>query len=146
MIFFFRYRKIRWVCEPRFRRAFMYIHFPVLCGPSLYQQGKNPAKLPLQFYLRPSFIAFFNFSHKRPTFAFTPEIEYTQRIAHKGLHAGARPFPPPTAVWLCAANRIASNRTAVASLRCVFYCFTMDSSSFGCLIVLDSSSTYTTRS
>ena len=26
-----------------------------------------------QFYLRPSFIAFFNFSHKRPTFAFTPK-------------------------------------------------------------------------
>ena len=44
-----------------------------------------------QFYLRPSFIAFFNLSHKRPTFAFTGEIEYTlvfaQRIAHSGLHA-----------------------------------------------------------
>ena len=43
-----------------------------------------------QFYLRPSFIAFFNLSHKRPTFAFTGEIEYTlvfaQRIAHKGTH------------------------------------------------------------
>ena len=41
-----------------------------------------------QFYLRPSFIAFFNLSHKRPTFAFTGEIEYTlvfaQRIAHNG--------------------------------------------------------------
>ena len=58
MIFFFRYRKIRCVCEPRFRRASIYIHFPVLCGPSLYQQGKNPTKLPPQFYLRPSFIAF----------------------------------------------------------------------------------------
>ena len=44
-----------------------------------------------QFYLRPSFIAFFNLSHKRPTFAFTGEIEYTlvfaQRIAHNGSHA-----------------------------------------------------------
>ena len=43
-----------------------------------------------QFYLRPSFIAFFNFSHKWPTFAFTDESGYTlgfaQRIAHKGLH------------------------------------------------------------
>ena len=44
-----------------------------------------------QFYLRPSFIAFFNLSHKRPTFAFAGEIEYTlvfaQRIAHSGSHA-----------------------------------------------------------
>ena len=44
-----------------------------------------------QFYLRPSFIAFFNFSHKRPTFAFTGESGYTlgfpRKIAHSGLHA-----------------------------------------------------------
>ena len=43
-----------------------------------------------QFYLRPSFIAFFNFSHKRPTFAFTSESWYTlgfqRRIAHSGTH------------------------------------------------------------
>ena len=44
-----------------------------------------------QLYLRPSFIAFFNFSHKRPTFAFTPESGFTlafqRKIAHKGTHA-----------------------------------------------------------
>ena len=44
-----------------------------------------------QLYLRPSFIAFFNFSHKRPTFAFTGESGYTlgfqRRIAHSGSHA-----------------------------------------------------------
>ena len=49
-----------------------------------------------QFYLRPSFIAFFNFSHKRPTFAFAGESGYTpgfaQRIAHKGLHGETRAF------------------------------------------------------
>ena len=43
-----------------------------------------------QLYLRPSFIAFFNFSHKRPTFAFTDESEYTLsfrgKIAHSGSH------------------------------------------------------------
>ena len=43
-----------------------------------------------QFYLRPSFIAFFNLSHKRPTFAFTSESGYTlgfrRKIAHKGTH------------------------------------------------------------
>ena len=43
-----------------------------------------------QFYLRPSFIAFFNFSHKRPMFAFTSESGYTlgfrRKIAHKGTH------------------------------------------------------------
>ena len=44
-----------------------------------------------QLYLRPSFIPIFNFSHKRPTFAFNPESGYTlgfaNRIAHKGSHA-----------------------------------------------------------
>ena len=44
-----------------------------------------------QLYLRPPLVVFFNFSHKRPTFAFTPESGYTlgfaQRIAHSGLHA-----------------------------------------------------------
>ena len=43
-----------------------------------------------QFYLRPSFIAFFNLSHKRPTLAFSSENGYTlvfaQRIAHEGTH------------------------------------------------------------
>ena len=44
-----------------------------------------------QLYLRPSFIPIFNFSHKRPTFAFTGESGYTlafaNRIAHNGTHA-----------------------------------------------------------
>ena len=44
-----------------------------------------------QLYLRPSFIAFFNFLHKWPTFAFTSESVYTlafrRKIAHSGLHA-----------------------------------------------------------
>ena len=47
-------------------------------------------KLPSQRCSKPLFIAFFNFSHKRPTFAFTGESGYTlgfaNRIAHKGTH------------------------------------------------------------
>ena len=47
-------------------------------------------KLPSQRCSKPLFIAFFNFSHKRPTFAFTDESEYTlgslRKIAHNGLH------------------------------------------------------------
>ena len=47
-------------------------------------------KLPSQRCSKPLFIAFFNFSHKRPTFAFTGESGYTlgfrRRIAHSGLH------------------------------------------------------------
>ena len=43
-----------------------------------------------QFYLRPSFITFFNLSHKQPTFAFTDENGYTlgsrRKIAHRGTH------------------------------------------------------------
>ena len=44
-----------------------------------------------QLYLRPPLVVFFNFAHKRPTFASTCESGYTlgfaQRIAHSGLHA-----------------------------------------------------------
>ena len=48
-------------------------------------------KLPSQRCSKPLFIAFFNFSHKRPTFAFTSESGYTlafrRRIAHNSPHA-----------------------------------------------------------
>ena len=37
-------------------------------------------KLPPQCWPKPLFIAFFNFSHKWPTFAFTGESEYTTRL------------------------------------------------------------------
>ena len=62
--------------------------------PHLSAEEKYPAKLPLLLCSKPLFIAFFNFSHKRPTFAFMGEIGYTlvsvQRIAHKGLHGETR--------------------------------------------------------
>ena len=47
-------------------------------------------KLPPQRCSKPLFIAFFNFSHKWPTFAFTDESGYTlgfqRKIAHSGPH------------------------------------------------------------
>ena len=53
-------------------------------------------KLPLQRCFKPLLIALFNFSHKRPTFAFTSESGYTlgfrRRIAHSGLHAETGAF------------------------------------------------------
>ena len=49
-----------------------------------------------KFYPQPLFIAFFNFSHKRPMLAFTAESGYTlafaNRIAHSGLHAETGAF------------------------------------------------------
>ena len=51
-------------------------------------------KLPSQRCSKPLFIAFFNFSHKRPTFAFTGESGYTlgsrRKIAHSGSHGETR--------------------------------------------------------
>ena len=51
-------------------------------------------KLPSQRCSKPLFIAFFNFSHKRPTFAFTSKSAYTfgfaQRIAHSGSQGETR--------------------------------------------------------
>ena len=53
-------------------------------------------KLPSQRCLRPFLIPFFNFSHKQPTFALTPESGYTlafrRKIAHSGLHAETGAF------------------------------------------------------
>ena len=53
-------------------------------------------KLPPQRCSQPFLIPIFNFSHKRPTFAFTGESVYTlgpaQRIAHSGPHAETRAF------------------------------------------------------
>ena len=53
-------------------------------------------KLPPQRCFKPLFIAFFNFSHKRPTFALTPESGYTlglrRKIAHNGLRGEAGAF------------------------------------------------------
>ena len=64
---------------------------PVKFGFSLKTVPANIAKkLPPQRCSKPLFIAFFNFSHKRPMLAFTAESGYTlafaNRIAHSGLH------------------------------------------------------------
>ena len=64
---------------------------PVKFGFSSNSVPANIAKkLPPQCCSKPLLIPFFNFSHKWPTFAFTPESGYTlgfaQRITHSGLH------------------------------------------------------------
>ena len=67
-------------------------NLPVKFGFSPINTPANIAKkLPLQRCFKPLLIALFNFSHKRPTLAFTSESGYTlgfrRKIAHKGLHA-----------------------------------------------------------
>ena len=61
-------------------------------------------KLPSQRCFKPLFIVFFNFSHKRPTFAFAGESGYTlgsrRKIAHSGTHAETEAFPPPATARL----------------------------------------------
>ena len=51
-------------------------------------------KLPPQRCSKPIFSAFFNFSHNRPTFAFTSESGHTlgsrRKIAHNGSHGETR--------------------------------------------------------
>ena len=73
-------------------------------------------KLPSQRCFKPLFIASFNFSHKRPTFAFTGENGYTlgfrRKIAHKRLHAETGAFSPSATAGLCVASGIATERIA----------------------------------
>ena len=59
-------------------------NLPVKFGFSSKSVPANIAKkLPLQRCFKPLFIAFFNFSHKRPTFAFAGESGYTQHSAFR---------------------------------------------------------------
>ena len=67
-------------------------NLPVKFGFSPIDTPANIAKkLPLQRCFKPLLIALFNFSHKRPTFAFTSEsrctLAFRRRIAHNGSHA-----------------------------------------------------------
>ena len=66
-------------------------NLPVKFGFSPKTIPANIAKkLPPQRCSKPFLIPIFNFSHKRPTFAFTSESGYTlgfrRKIAHKGTH------------------------------------------------------------
>ena len=70
-------------------------------------------KLPSQRCFKPLFIAFFNFSHKRPTFAFTSESVYTlgsrRKIAHNGSHGETRGVSDGTAITTLGAFRTFTN-------------------------------------
>ena len=71
---------------------------PVKFGFSSNSVPANIAKkLPPQCCSKPLLIPFFNFSHKRPTFAFAGESGYTlgfrRRITHSGLHAETGGLP-----------------------------------------------------
>ena len=64
-------------------------NLPVKFGFSPIDTPTNIAKkLPLQLRPKPFFIAFFNFSHKRPTFAFTSESGYTLGLRSKNRTQG----------------------------------------------------------
>ena len=72
-------------------------NLPVKFGFSPIDTPANIAKkLPSQRCSKPLFIPIFNFSHKRPMFAFTSESGYTpgfrRKIAHSGSHAETRAF------------------------------------------------------
>ena len=87
-------------------------NLPVKFGFSLKTVPANiDKKLPSQRCSKPLFIAFFNFSHKWPTFTFVHESGYTlgfqRKIAHKGTHAETGAFSPSATAGLCVASEIA---------------------------------------
>ena len=86
-------------------------NLPVKFGFSPKSTSTNIAKkLPLQRCFKPLFIAFFNFSHKRPTFAFTGESGYTlgfqRKIAHNGTHGETGGLLSAVTELSCAAREI----------------------------------------
>ena len=63
-----------------------------------------------QLYLRPSFIAFFNFSHKWPTFAFAGyTLGFRKKIAHKGSHGETGSVSDGGAIITLDTNRTFTN-------------------------------------
>ena len=108
-------------------------NFPEKFGFSLKTVPANIVqKLPSQRCPQPFLIAFLNFSHKRPTFALTPESGYTlssaQRIAHNGSHGETGAFPPPATMWSCAASEIAPITAFVTLISPRFYIHTFPGS------------------
>ena len=86
-------------------------NLPVKFGFSPIDTPANIAKkLPLQRCFKPLLIPIFNFTHKRPTFAFAGESGYTlgfrRKIAHKGTHGETGAFSPSTTVRLCVASEL----------------------------------------
>ena len=80
-----------------FHRAFIYIHFPVLCEPPLYQQREKIwQSCRHKFYPPTAFHSAFQLLAQTATFAFIGKSGYTlafaNRIAHSGLHAETGAF------------------------------------------------------
>ena len=89
-------------------------NFPVKFDFSLKTVSANIAgKLPSQRCPQPLLIPIFHFSHKRPTFALTPESGYTlgpaQGIAHNGTHGETRAFQMGGAITTLGAFRTFTN-------------------------------------
>ena len=67
-------------------------------------------KSPSQRCFKPLLIPIFNFPHKRPTFALTPESGYTlgslRKIAHSGLHGETGGLLSAVTALSCAAREI----------------------------------------
>ena len=81
-------------------------NLPVKFGFSPIDTPANIAKkLPSQRCPQLFLIAFFNFSHKWPTFAFAGKSGH-RKIAHNGPHAETGAFPPPATARLCASSEI----------------------------------------
>ena len=77
--------------NPFYSAVLLYTYISRFSVNPQHQQKRNIRQSCYhKFCLKPLFIVFFNFLHKRPTFAFTGESGYTlgfrRKIAHNGLH------------------------------------------------------------
>ena len=83
-------------------------------NPHYISRGRKSGKAAvINFIPQPLFIAFFNFSRKRSTFAFTGEGVHTlgpaQRIAHNGTHGETRGVSDGGAITTLGAFRTFTN-------------------------------------
>ena len=81
--------------NPFYSTVLLYTYISRFSVNPHYQQKRNIRQsCRHKFYPQPLFIVFFNFLHKRPTFAFTSESGHTlgsrRKIAHNGSHGETR--------------------------------------------------------
>ena len=82
--------------------------------PTISRREKVGKAATINFIHQPFLIPIFNFLHKRPTFDFTGEIEYTLDSPRKITHNGARrnrglPFCDHSAAFYCQRDRSKQN-------------------------------------
>ena len=94
-----------------FHRAFIYIHFPVLCEPPSSSRGGKSSKTAVTNAVPDRFSSRFSTSLTNGTRLLSQakagtQLGFRRKIAHNGSHGETGAFTPSSTAWSCAAGDI----------------------------------------